>query len=144
MNWGQTMFTKIKNTLSVNDVMLNLGHFPNINESTMMSEVFKEMDKYRLGIVCITNSQKELCGIITDGDIRRKLISFQKPIPSLFVEDAIEHSIKNPIFVKSGSLLIDAIEIMKNNQVWDLPVLDKKELIGLLHLHSAVASILEI
>ena len=36
------------------------------------------MDKFKLGVAIIINKDKELLGILTDGDIRRTLIKNQK------------------------------------------------------------------
>ena len=60
------------------------------------------MDSFRLGVVCIVGSEEELLGIITDGDIRRKLLSVQKPLPAFFIDDAINHAITDPITISSN------------------------------------------
>jgi CBS domain-containing protein len=38
--------------------------------------------------------------------------------------------------------LIDAVSLMEDKQVWDLPVVDSGQLVGLLHLHSAIKTLL--
>lgn len=131
------------NNMNVSKVMLNLGNFPTVKEDTILKEALEKMDSFRLGIVCVVNNNDELLGIITDGDIRRKLLSFQKPMPAFFVDDAINQAIKNPITISSEASLSEGIIIMEENQIWDLPVVSDGELVGLLHLHSAIKALLQ-
>ena len=131
------------NNMNVSKVMLNLGNFPTVKEDTILKEALEKMDSFRLGIVCVVNNNDELLGIITDGDIRRKLLSVQKPMPAFFVDDAINQAIKNPITISSEASLSEGIIIMEENQIWDLPVVSDGELVGLLHLHSAIKALLQ-
>jgi len=122
--------------------MLAFGDFPVVDENTIVKEALEKMDTFHLGIVCITDSDKQLLGIMTDGDIRRKLLAVQKPLPAFFIDDAINQAIKNPLTATYDTSLFDAVNLMEEKQVWDLPILDNNKLIGLLHLHSAVKSLL--
>ena len=129
--------------MKVKEVMLNKNQFPVVNEKTILKESLEEMDKYGLGIVCIVTNDHKLTGIITDGDIRRKLLKFQKPFSSFYIDNAIDHCINDPVICYSNDSLKKAISLMGKNEVWDLPVVDKnKKLIGLLHLHQAISKIL--
>ena len=128
----------------VKDVMIGLDKVPVVLPDTFLKKVLEDMGNYRLGIACIVDSSKKLLGIITDGDIRRKLISVQKPFSAFFIDDAIDHAIKNPAISSPIDTLSDAVQMMKKLQVWDLPVVDDRGvLIGLLHLHPAVEALLK-
>ena len=101
------------------------------------------MGKFRLGIVCVVDENEKLLGIVTDGDIRRKLLKVQKPMSAFFIDDVIKHSIKNPITVQPETSLKTAVELMGDKQIWDLPVVDGDgKLKGLLHLHPAIKKLL--
>ena len=126
----------------VGDVMLGVGSFPVVTENTILKEALEKMDDYRLGIACIIGRNNQLSGIITDGDIRRKILSVQKPLAAFFIDDVINQSIKSPITTSSGRSLIDAVDLMGDRQVWDLPIIDDGKLVGLLHLHSAIKVLL--
>ena len=127
----------------VNDVMLDIGSFPTVNDSTILKEALERMDDFRLGIACVINHNSQLLGIITDGDIRRKLLVVQKPLAAFFIDDVINQAIKNPVTISSEISLVDAVSLMEEKQVWDLPVVDNSKLVGLLHLHSAAKALLE-
>ena len=127
---------------NVGDVILGVGSFPIVRENTILKEALEKMDNFRLGVACIVNDNSQLLGIITDGDIRRKLLAMQKPLAAFFIDDAINQAIKSPITVSSDMSLIDAVGLMEEKQVWDLPVVDDSKLVGLLHLHSAIKALL--
>ena len=138
------MFIRSNNKILVSDVMMTPGQFAVIKQTTLLKEALEDMGKYSLGIVCIVDNENKLCGIITDGDIRRKLLKVQKPFSAFFVDDASIHSISKPICCKANDLLYTAVTIMGENKVWDLPVIDNdNKLLGLVHLHAAVIALLE-
>lgn len=132
----------LNDNMNVSKVMLNLGNFPTVKEDTILKEALEKMDSFRLGIVCVVNNNDELLGIITDGDIRRKLLSVQKPLPAFFVDDAINQAIKNPITISSEVSLSEGVILMEEKQIWDLPVVDDGKLVGLMHLHAAIKGLL--
>ena len=75
--------------------------------------------------------------------MRRNLLNVQKPISAFFMDDAYTHSNKEPFFCKGSDLLFDIVSIMGEKKIWDYPVLDSDhKLIGLLHLHPAIKTIL--
>ncbi|MCG9875832.1 MAG: CBS domain-containing protein [Leptospiraceae bacterium] len=137
------MSTEINRNKPVQDVMIPLDKFPVLKENTIFKEALEAMSKFNLGIACIIDSNSKLLGIVTDGDVRRKLLKIQKPFSALFVDDALDHCIKSPVTISQDSKLIDAVEVMEAKHVWDLPVVDSSgKLIGLMHLHPAVKAIL--
>lgn len=138
------MSTLKNNSILVREVMMPLERFPVIAENVIFKEALEEMGRSRLGIVCIVSDESKLLGIITDGDIRRKLLKVQKPFSAFFIDDALDHSIRSPVTIQPNQTLKEAVLLMKKKQIWDLPVVDdKKCLVGLLHLHAAVQALLE-
>ena len=137
------MSTQRNKAVLVKEVMLDLSRVPVVQEATMFKEALEEMGRAGLGILCIVNNNNQLQGILTDGDIRRKLLKVQKPFSAFFVDDALDHSIRSPIVISSNDMLGNAINLMERKQIWDLPVIDDNALVGLLHLHPAVKALLE-
>ena len=129
--------------LIVQEVMLEKRYFPIIEDNEILKTALDKMNSFGHGIVCLINFKSELIGIITDGDIRRRLLSSQKPLSAMFVDDAIKHSIKSPITVLNSTKLEDAVNLMGKKKIWDLPVINQNNhLIGLLHLHNAIKKLL--
>ena len=138
------MSTPSNNKILVSDVMLTPDRFPVIIQTTLLKETLEEMGKFGLGTVCIVDNENKLCGILTDGDIRRKLLKVQKPFSAFFVDDVSIHSIRKPVCCKANDSLYTVVQIMGEKKIWDLPVIDKDhKLLGLLHLHPAVKVLLE-
>jgi len=137
------MSTQMDKSLLVSDVMLPVGRFPVLKPAAFLKVALEEMGKSRLGIVCIVNPDMTLAGILTDGDIRRQLLTMQKPFSAFFGDDAIDHAVTSPTTVRVHAPLFEAVEIMERKQVWDLPVVDSTgRLSGLLHLHPVVQRLL--
>lgn len=129
--------------MKVQDVMILMGSFPVVTKKTILKEALTEMGEANLGLVCIVNEKQELLGLITDGDLRRKLLKVQKPFSAFFVDDVLVHAKQNPITCKPGDNLKDVVHLMGEKQIWDLPVVNQvNQLIGLLHLHPAIKKLI--
>ena len=129
--------------MKVKDVMIPVGKFPIVKKTTILKEALTEMGEANLGLVCIINDNQELIGLITDGDLRRKLLKVQKPFSSFFIDDALIHAKKNPITCSPHDELKKIVNLMGEKQIWDLPVVDEnKKLFGLLHSHPAVKKLI--
>ena len=129
--------------MKVKDLMLLKNEFAVLDESVFFKDALDAMNKSKLGIACLVDNNNNLIGIITDGDIRRKLLYDQKPLSSLLVDDAIIHAIKSPIICDENDTIDHALILMDNNKIWDLPVCDESgKLKGLLHLHNAIKILL--
>lgn len=133
-----------KSFLLVEDVMLDITSFPVLSQQAILKDALSAMSSYSLGIACITDDKThELLGVPTDGDLRRRLLQVQKPFSAFLVDDALKHSIRNPIKVSGKTSLSQAVQIMEDKRIWDLPVVnDAGTLNGLLHLHPAVNALL--
>jgi len=137
------MYTKKNDNILVSEVMIPLDNFPVILEAVILKEALENMGKSRLGIACIVDKNTKLLGILTDGDIRRKLLKVQKPFSAFFVDDVLEHAIKSPLTIDPSDTLKNAVSLMGEKQVWDLPVVNSQGILkGLLHLHPAVKALL--
>lgn len=131
------------NSMLVSDVMISVDRVPVIRETVLLKEALEEMGRTRLGIACVVDVDNKLLGILTDGDIRRKLLKVQKPFSAFFADDALDHAIRSPMTISPADLLSYAVDFMDQKQIWDLPVVDKNGLLlGLLHLHPAVKALL--
>jgi len=130
--------------MRVEEVMISMGSFPVVTQKTILKEALTEMGEANLGLVCIINEKQELLGLITDGDLRRKLLKVQKPFSAFFIDDALIHAKQDPITCRPEDNLKEVVQLMGEKQIWDLPVVGQdNQLVGLLHLHPAVKKVLE-
>ena len=76
--------------------------------------------------------------VITDGDLRRLLLTKQSPLPALLIANALSFGINKPSVAHEDDDMDKLKELMNVKQIWDLPIIDSNDkLIGLLHRHDA-------
>ena len=121
-----------KLTLIVKD-LININK-PLVKEDAEIKDVIIEISKNRLGATAVCNADNNLVGIITDGDLRR---CFEKntDFKNLLSKDIM--TIK-PRSITSISLVYDAFQIMKENNITQLIVSDNGNYIGIIHLHDII------
>lgn len=125
-----------KENYSIKNVIIDKSNLPILEEKNILKEALEQMSKYKFGVCFCVKKDGKLSGILTDGDIRRKILKIQKPFSALLSDDLSNHINKKPKKIKSNEKLLSAIKIMEKNKIWDLPVVDKNQkLIGMLHLH---------
>ena len=131
------------NKIKVKEVMFEVDEIPVVFENQYLKEALVLMTKFSFGIVCVVDKDYLLKGVMTDGDIRRMVLNDQKPLPSLFLDDTIDHSNTEFQCVKEDDLIANALSIIDNKKIWDLPVTNEQGILrGLLHLHPIVKRLL--
>ena len=124
---GQRLAAQVK------DFMLTGPSLPVVAEGTTMQAAVKEIERGRLGATLIRNAKNQLSGIITDGDIRRQVVSGQ-PFLKFKAEEVMT---KNPQSITKNSPAYDALNLMEQRQITVLPVVNsRREIQGILHLHN--------
>ena len=96
---------------------------------TGMSEALIEMSAKGFGCVAITDAQGQVVGIITDGDLRRKMR------PDLMNVPVEEIMTRNPRVIDRNSLASEAIELLNSLKITALIVTDAGKPAGIIHLH---------
>lgn len=128
-----------KKKLLVKDLIIKKQNIPVLREMDLLKDALDAMSKFKYGICFCVDSKGKLLGILTDGDLRRKILNVQKPFSALLGDDLNLHINKKPSKVYGSETLSAGLKMMKKKMVWDLPVVDKKNiLIGMLHLHPIV------
>ena len=116
--------------LRVQDVFLQ-NEKPIVLPETLMQSVIFEISSKRLGATAVVDSTERLLGIITDGDIRRMLI--QHPDFSKLMASQVMTT--NPKTVNPSVLAKDALDLMRESSITQLPVADNGKYLGMVHLH---------
>jgi len=120
---GKKMFLRVED-LSINNEV------PKVDIDELMDAVIIEMTSKRLGATAVLNNSN-LVGIITDGDLRR-MIQKYSDYRSLTAKDAMT---ANPKKIKHNALVVDALNIMRENNITQLPVTKQGKYVGVIHLH---------
>jgi len=116
--------------LKVDDIF-KLNEAPKVYTDTKLKEVIIEISQKRLGATAVINTNNELEGIITDGDLRRML----GKINSLENISAKDIMTKNPKTIEPNELAVNAFEIMRQNNITSLVVCEQMNYLGIIHIH---------
>ncbi len=125
--------------LTVDQIMHSGDELPIVNKSSKISSMLLLISEKRLGLAIIVDDKNNLCGIITDGDIRR---GFEKN-KNLYNKTAeFLISSKKPNWVSSDTLAIDALRLMEKFSITSLLVYEKdydnSVPQGLIHIHDLI------
>lgn len=107
---------------------------PKVMATQTLKEVIVEMTAKRLGITGVVDEENNLLGIITDGDLRRMM---EKNV-SIEAVKAGDIMTKNPKTIGPDELAVDALDLMRRNEISQLAVVQDKKYSGIIHLHDLV------
>ena len=124
---------------TVEDIMITGTAIPFVDENMKISKALKILNKKKLGLLIVRNKNKNLTGILVDGEIRRfsqKNLDFK----SLLVKSVMT---KKPITIDKNELAAKALSVMNNKKITSLIVVNKKrplKTIGVVHVHTILQS----
>lgn len=127
----------MSNSETVESRLIPLDSLPLISKEDTLKRALDLMTEKRLGIALIVDSDNKLLGVLTDGDLRRLLLTRQDPLPALLISSAITYGNKSPKSISVETTIDLAREKMAAEEIWDLPVVSSDEIVvGLVHRHS--------
>jgi arabinose-5-phosphate isomerase len=104
---------------------------PVVDDRTPMGEVIYEMSRKGMGMTCVVRSGR-LAGIITDGDLRRRMID-TPAVLSLLAADVMT---SRPVTIERSMLAAQALHVMEQRKITSLIVATPDGVVeGVLHLH---------
>jgi len=116
----------------VSDVMRSGPDVPKVSERATLKETILEMSRGRLGMTAVLDASGRVCGIFTDGDLRRALAQVTD-IGAARVADVMS---AQPRSIRPEALAAEAVQIMETHKVNQLLVVDARgELVGALNMH---------
>lgn len=116
--------------LKVSDLSMS-NERPKVFPTQSLKEVIVEMTQKRLGVTAVVDDKDHLFGIITDGDLRRMLTSGIQ-IDQVTAADIMT---TKPKTIDPGELAVEALSILRKNQISQLLVTDGEYYQGVIHLH---------
>lgn len=109
--------------LTVGDVMRSGKFFPRVPETMTVKDVLFAITRARCGSACVVNKKGVLVGIFTDGDLRRHL----ETDASLSLRQVKEVMSKNPTVISKDKLAVEALKILQQKKIDELPVVDARQ-----------------
>lgn len=119
---------------TVGEVMTKGIGVPLVDESANFTMALVKMSEKHLGVTGVVHKSGNLAGIVTDGDVRRFLISKKF---SIGAQVGLVMT-KNPKTTESGMTLKDALALMEKYRITSLFVLRAKKPIGIIHIHDII------
>lgn len=118
--------------LHISDVMHTGDKMPVVNDTVSLSEALLEMSRKGLGMTAVVNAEQKLCGIYTDGDLRRTLDS-GADIHNTAIAECMSTQFT---CIHSDQLAEEALLTMQEKKINGLLVVDEDNtLIGMLNMH---------
>ncbi|MBW1739982.1 MAG: KpsF/GutQ family sugar-phosphate isomerase [Deltaproteobacteria bacterium] len=119
-------------SVKVQEIMLTGKKIPVVSKGQTMRHAIQEINRMQLGATLVVERDNRLVGIITDGDIRRFLMT-QERIYDRPVEEVMT---KDPKTLGPDSLASRALNIMEKHEITILPIVNPvRKIRGILHLH---------
>lgn len=103
---------------------------PAVTPDADIKTLIIEISSKRLGMTAVVENNK-LTGIITDGDLRR-MLEKGHDLSEIKAKDIMT---KNPKTISSDTLAVDALQMMRKNNITQLLVVDDDDYKGIVHLH---------
>jgi len=120
---GKQLYLKVSDLYSGNQA-------PRVKHDDNIKTVIIEISSKRLGATAVLKGNS-LIGIITDGDLRR-MLEKNNDISILTAADIMS---KKPRTIAPDTLVVNALGIMRENDITQLLVVDRNIYMGVIHLH---------
>ena len=118
--------------LKVRDIMHDGNRIPEVSLGTSLSTALLEVTRKGLGMTAITNKDRKVIGIFTDGDLRRALDKGVDPHSTL-IDDVMTSHCKT---ISPDILAAEALKIMDDRKINALICVDSEDhAVGAINMH---------
>jgi len=119
---------------TVRDVMATEGDVPVLKPDDTVRELAIQMSKYPTGLALVYGPNKQLAGVVSDGDLRRALTE----VTDLSHTHVSEVMTTHPTTIAPDVHLAHALSVMEGHQpgaISALPVVEGDQVVGLITIH---------
>lgn len=126
---GKKLFVKVSN-------LMRTRNLPLIKKDTKVKDAILTISEGRLGTAVIVDEDEKLVGLMSDGDVRRALLSEKFSLE----DEVFKYATKNPMAIDNADMLAsDALVLIEEKKIQLLVVTDKNQKIqGVLHIHTLI------
>jgi arabinose-5-phosphate isomerase len=104
---------------------------PSVLLDQSLKDVIVEITKKRLGATAVVDNQKNLHGIITDGDLRR-MLERNHVSENIRAQNIMS---PHPKIIDPGELAVNALDVMRKHEISQIVVARDGKYLGMVHLH---------
>ena len=118
-----------KDLVKLSEIMHGKSELPLVNVNELMSKALISMTEKSFGCIGVIDNNKNLVGVITDGDLRRNMNS---DIISKKAKFVMTHK---PYLASQNTIVAEALNIMNTKKITSLFICKNKKPIGIVHIH---------
>lgn len=126
---GKRLFVKVSDLMRTKDL-------PIIAAETKVKDAIVKISEGRIGTVLITDNENRLIALVSDGDVRRALLSKDFSLD----DEVLKYATINPKTIDNENMLAsEALVIIEEMKIQLLVVTDKQKRVkGVLHIHTLI------
>ena len=127
---GKQLYLKVSDIYKDNEL-------PVVYEDDSLKDTIVEISSKRLGAAAVISSDRQLQGIITDGDLRRMLQKYDD-LKGLRAKEVMS---PRPVTIFASDYASRALQIMQENNISQLVVVSEdehQEVVGFIHIHNLI------
>lgn len=126
---GKRLFVKVSDLMRTKEL-------PVVTAETKVKDAIVKISEGRLGTVLITDSENRLLALMSDGDVRRALLSEDFSLN----DEVLKYATINPKTIDDENMLAsEALVIIEEMKIQLLVVTDKQKRVkGVLHIHTLI------
>lgn len=117
--------------LTVDHLMHKNEKMPVVSHDCLLSSALVEITEKSLGMTTIIDEKGNLCGIFTDGDLRRTLDQ-NHDIHTTTISQVMT---QNCMTISKDMLAAEALKMMKKYKITSLVVINNSKPVGVIHMH---------
>ncbi len=126
-NLGKRLYLRVEDLYANNEK-------PKVLSTATLKQVIVEITEKRLGVTAVVDEHNKVTGIITDGDLRR-MLEKSSNIENIQAKDIFS---PHPKTIQPDVLAVQALELMRKNDISQLIVEQDENYMGILHLHDLI------
>lgn len=126
---GKKLFIKVSN-------LMQRKNLPLIDKETKLKDAILAISEGRLGTAIIVDEEQRLLALLSDGDVRRALLSKEFSLE----DEVFKYATRNPMSIQNADMLAsDALVLIEEKKIQLLVVTDtNKKIKGVLHIHTLI------
>ncbi len=127
---GKQLYLKVSDIYPENEK-------PVVFEEDLLDKVIVEISGKRLGATAVVDKNRQLSGVITDGDLRR-MLERKEDFSSFARLRARDLMSAGPKTIAPDDFAVKALNVMQANNISQLIVVEEGEVVGFVHIHNLI------
>ncbi|MBF4256387.1 arabinose-5-phosphate isomerase KdsD [Vibrio anguillarum] len=122
---GRKLLLKLSDIMHIGDAL------PTVQPNALIRDALLEISQKGLGMTAVVDSNMQLIGIFTDGDLRR-ILDKRIDIHSAAISEVMT---QNPTIANPNMLAVEGLNLMQDKRINGLMLCENGTLVGALNMH---------